>query len=109
MASIRRMPRGTWQAVVRRKGYRPQFHTFDTQHDAKQWARKIESEIDHAVFVARGPRERTRWANWLTATLLKSCPARSQRRALRAACVICAPHSRAIRWRRSNQTHRRLP
>jgi integrase len=52
------MPRGTWQAVVRRKGYRPQFHTFDTQHDAKQWARKIESDIDRAVFVDRGPSER---------------------------------------------------
>jgi hypothetical protein len=55
MASIRRMP---WQAIVRRKGYRPQFRTFASQPDAKQWARQVESEIDRAVFVDRGPSER---------------------------------------------------
>ena len=58
MASIRRMPQGRWQAIVRRKGYRPQFRTFPSQPDAKQWARQIESEIDRAVFVDRGPSER---------------------------------------------------
>ena len=58
MASIRQMPRGTWQAIVRRNGHRPQIRTFDTKQDAKQWARLIESEIDRAVFVDRGPSER---------------------------------------------------
>src|SRR5687767_14505754 len=58
MASIRQMPRGSWQAIVRRTGYRPQFRTFQTRQDAKQWARQIESEIDGAVFVDRGPSER---------------------------------------------------
>jgi hypothetical protein len=58
MASIRQMPRGTWQAIVRRNGHRPQFRTFETKQDAKQWARLIEFEIDRAVFVDRGPSER---------------------------------------------------
>ena len=58
MASIRQMPRGRWQAIVRRKGHRPQIQTFDAQQDAKQWARLIESEIDRAIFVDRGPSER---------------------------------------------------
>jgi len=60
MASIRQMPRGTWQAIVRRNGHRPQFRTFEIKQDAKQWARLIESEIDRAVFVDRGPSERAR-------------------------------------------------
>jgi len=58
MALIRQMPRGRWQAIVRRKGHRPQIQTFDAQQDAKQWARQIETEIDRAVFVDRGPSER---------------------------------------------------
>src|SRR6266849_6543985 len=58
MASIRRMPQGRWQAIVSRKGYRPQFRTFQSQPDAKHWARLIESEIDRAVFVDREPSER---------------------------------------------------
>ena len=40
MASLRRMPSGTWQAIVRRKGYSPQFHTFETRQDAHRWARQ---------------------------------------------------------------------
>lgn len=58
MAPIRRMPRGTWQAVVRRKGYSPQFRTFQTQQDAHKWARQIETEIDRTVFMDRAPSER---------------------------------------------------
>jgi hypothetical protein len=51
MASIQRMPQGSWRAIVRRKGYRPKCHTFESRQDAQQWARKFESEIDRAVFV----------------------------------------------------------
>ena len=58
MASIRQTPYNTWQAIVRRKGHRPQIQSFDAKQDAKQWARLIEAEIDRAVFVDRGPSER---------------------------------------------------
>jgi hypothetical protein len=52
------MPKGTWQAIVRRKGYAPQIRTFETRKDAKQWARLIESKIDRAVFIDSGSSER---------------------------------------------------
>ena len=33
-----------WRAEVRRKGYKPTYRTFDTQRQAQQWARRVESE-----------------------------------------------------------------
>ena len=72
MASIRQMPRGTWQAIVRRNGHRPQFRTFEIKQDAKQWARLIESEIDRAVSLDRGPRSGRLSQNSLTATSRQS-------------------------------------
>lgn len=59
MASYRQMPNGNRQAIIRRKGNRPQFNTFQTRNDAKQWARQIESEIDREMFPDRSESERT--------------------------------------------------
>ena len=45
MATIRR--RGSkWEAQIRRKGYRTISRSFDTQTDAKTWARQIEVGLE---------------------------------------------------------------
>ena len=52
--------RGTyWRAEIRRKGYKPTYRTFDTQKQAQQWARRVESEMDSGLYVDRSEAERT--------------------------------------------------
>jgi len=48
-----------WRAEVRRKGYKPTYRTFDTQKQAQQWARRIESDMDSGLYVDRTEAERT--------------------------------------------------
>ena len=52
--------RGTfWRAEVRQKGYKPVYRTIDTQKQAQQWARRIETEMDSGLYVDRTEAERT--------------------------------------------------
>lgn len=48
-----------WRAEVRRKGYKPTYRTFDTQKQAQQWARRIESEMDSGLYIDRTESYRT--------------------------------------------------
>ena len=48
-----------WRAEVRRKGYKPTYRTFDTQKQAQQWARRVESEMDSGLYIDRAEAERT--------------------------------------------------
>jgi hypothetical protein len=48
-----------WRAEVRREGYKPTYRTFDTQWQAQQWARRVESEMDSCLYVDRTEAERT--------------------------------------------------
>lgn len=48
-----------WRAEVRRKGYKPSYRTFDTQKQAQQWARRVESEMDSGLYIDRAEAERT--------------------------------------------------
>lgn len=48
-----------WRAEVRRKGYKPNYRTFDTQKQAQQWARRVESEMDSGLYIDRAEAERT--------------------------------------------------
>ena len=50
MASIRAMDSGRWQAVVRRRGLKAVFRTFNTKTDATKWARIMESEIERGLW-----------------------------------------------------------
>ncbi|WP_321918428.1 tyrosine-type recombinase/integrase [Burkholderia cepacia] len=64
MASITK--RGKyWRAQILRKGFPPQFHTFDTKAEAEAWARATESEMDQGRFVSRAEAERTTLAQAL--------------------------------------------
>lgn len=51
MATIRKLPSGSWQVQVRRKGEKQVSKTFSSKSLADQWARTIESQIDQGIFV----------------------------------------------------------
>jgi len=48
-----------WRAEIRRKGYKPTYRSFDTQKQAQQWARRVESEMDSRLYIDRAEAERT--------------------------------------------------
>jgi integrase len=48
-----------WRGQIIRRGYPPQYGTFDTRAQADAWARALENEMDRGVFVSRGESERT--------------------------------------------------
>ncbi len=58
MASIRKRD-GRWRVQVRKRGYKPQFSSFEQKADAVAWARHLESEMDRGVFVCRQEADRT--------------------------------------------------
>lgn len=59
MATITKRNDSQWQAKVRRKGHPTQSKTFESKAKAEVWARSIESEMDHGIFVSRAEAERT--------------------------------------------------
>lgn len=58
MATLKQRVNGSWQAVIRRKGYPNQSGTFARKIDAEVWARRIESEMDRRTFVSAALSER---------------------------------------------------
>jgi integrase len=53
MASF--LPRGgKWQAIVRRKGHKPQYRTFTRKVDAQRWAHALEEQMHVGAFVPSG-------------------------------------------------------
>lgn len=59
MASIVKRGEYQYQATVRRKGYPKQFKTFESEREARDWAKVIESEMIRGVFTDRSELERT--------------------------------------------------
>lgn len=59
MASINKRGPYQWQVKIRRKGYPQQSKTFESEDEAKKWARMIESEMDRGVFVCQAEAEKT--------------------------------------------------
>ena len=59
MASITNRGPYQWQVKIRRKGYPVQSKTFETEDDAKKWARMVESEMDRGIFTSLSKAEKT--------------------------------------------------
>ncbi len=59
MASTVKRGEYQYQATVRRKGYPKQFKTFESEREARDWAKVIESEMIRGVFTDRSELERT--------------------------------------------------
>lgn len=62
MATLKQRANGSWQAVIRRKGYPNQSGTFARKIDAEVWARRIEAEMDKRTFVSAAIAERMTFA-----------------------------------------------
>ena len=58
MATFRKRS-GSWQGLVKKKGYGQISRTFDTKAEAEVWARQLEAEMDRGVFVSRAEAENT--------------------------------------------------
>ena len=50
---------GSWQALVKKKGFGQIGRTFDTKAEAETWAKIVESEMVRGVFVTRNEAENT--------------------------------------------------
>lgn len=74
MATIRKLPSGSWQVQVRRKGENPVSKSFSNKSLAEQWARTIESQIDHGIFVDRSEAERTTLGELIDRYLIEVTP-----------------------------------
>lgn len=84
MASITKRGR-FWRVQIIRKGYPPQYRTFDTEPQAAAWARHIENEMDRGVFASRAAAERTTLADaleryWQEVAKFKKHPDQERRR-----------------------------
>ena len=64
MATFRKRS-GSWQALVKKKGYGQIARTFDTKADAERWARQIEGEMDRGIFVSLVEAENTMFSEAL--------------------------------------------
>ncbi len=51
MAYIRKRGPYQWQARVNRKGYPPQYQTFETKQEAEDWAAVVESQMIKKIYV----------------------------------------------------------
>ena len=50
MATIRQIPSGMWQGIVRKKGYPQKSKTFSTKRDCEKWATDTEAKMNRGVF-----------------------------------------------------------
>ena len=64
LASITKRGR-YWRAQIVRRGYPPQYRTFDSRAEAEAWSRALESEMDRGSFVSRVESEKTTLAEAL--------------------------------------------
>lgn len=90
---------GYWRAEVRRKGYKPFYRTFDTQKQAQQWARRVESEIDAGTYIDRSEAERT---------TLREALERYDREVVPTKRHPYQEHCRIQRWLRNDLSYRTL-
>jgi len=51
MATIRQNRAGNWEAMIRRRGWKSVTRTFDTEREAKRWARNFEADVAAGRFV----------------------------------------------------------
>ena len=50
MATIRQIPSGYWQGIIRKKGYGQLSRTFSTKRDCETWATDTEAKMNRGVF-----------------------------------------------------------
>lgn len=58
MATIVKIPSGTWKAVIRKNGWPTTSKTFRTKRDASDWSRRVKDEMGRGVYIQRTASER---------------------------------------------------
>lgn len=74
MATIVKMPSGTWKAVIPKIGWPTTAKTFRTKRDAEDWARRTEDEMVRGVYLSRAPSEKLTVAAALKRYMEERCP-----------------------------------
>lgn len=74
MATIRKLPSGSWQVQVRRKNEKPLSKTFQSKQISEQWARSVESQLDQGLFVDRSETHTTTLADLIDRYLIEKTP-----------------------------------
>lgn len=74
MATFRKLPSGSWQVRVRRKGESLLTKTFKSKALADKWARSIESQIDQGTLVDRAEAENTSLGELIDRYLIEVTP-----------------------------------
>lgn len=72
MAAIVQTENGTWQAVIRRKGFKPVKKSFARKTDATRWAQQIEGAIDRGEYSPDRPSAKTTTFDDLVALFAKA-------------------------------------
>jgi hypothetical protein len=65
MATIRQVPSGLWQGIIRKKGYPNQSKTFKSKRDCEIWAIDVEAKMNRGTFSDLSEAEGTTLANAL--------------------------------------------
>lgn len=92
MATIRKLPSGKWQVLVRRKGHRPQTKSFFARLDAEKWSRTIESDLDRGVFLDRSTAETTTLGELIDRYLVEVTPGKKSAKQERQRLLYLKQH-----------------
>jgi len=77
MATFRKRS-GSWQALVKKKGFGQIGRTFDTKADAEDWAKVTEAEMTRGIFVTRKESENTTLSEALDRYISEILPHKKQ-------------------------------
>lgn len=97
MATIIKRGPHQYQAQIRRKGFLPQTHTFETKREAEVWVATIELEMHSGNFVDRAEAERTTLWELLDRYLKVVTPGRKGERAERSRLKQLQRHPISLR------------
>lgn len=98
MASISKRGR-YWRAQIVRKGFAPQYRTFDTKAEAGAWVREAEAEMDRGIFMPRHEAEQTTLAQALLRYQQEITPLKAH---------PPSDHQRVKHWLKQPLSHRHL-
>ena len=74
MATVVKIPSGTWKAIIRKQGWPTKAKTFRTKRDAEDWARRAEDGMVRGIYIERGTSERFTFAKALDRYLSEVTP-----------------------------------
>lgn len=74
MATLKKLPSGSWQARVRRPGFSCISKTFNKKSDAEKWARHTETQIDLGTYIDKSELDTTTFGDLINRYLIEVTP-----------------------------------